>query len=91
MLNLLSETGPWSDQVLRRLSLKHNPVLGIPTGVHRRFHVFTMACPFDERPADIGAQINPPGAINKTTARHLGISDDFLLERYRFPGKSLIY
>ena len=47
----------WSDQVLRRLSLKHYPVLGISTGVHRRFHVFTMACPFDERTADIRAQI----------------------------------
>ena len=47
----------WSEQVLRRLSLKHNPVLGISTGVHRRFHVFTMACPFDERTADIGTLI----------------------------------
>ena len=34
---------------------------------------------------------NPPWAINKTTARHLGISDDFFLARYRFSRKSLIY
>ena len=47
----------WSEQVLRRLRLEHNPVLGIQNRVHRRFHMFTMACPLDERPVDIGAQI----------------------------------
>ena len=84
----------WLEQVLRRLSLEHNPVLGIETRVHRRFHVFTMECPFDERPVDIGAHIIRAIHWERLIRPRLDIlsyPDILLLERYRFSRKSLIY
>ena len=53
-----------------------------------------MACPFDERPVDIGAQIIRAIHRERLIRPRLDIlayPDDFLLERYRFSRKSLIY
>ena len=84
----------WSEQDLRRLSLAHNPVLGIQTRVHCRFHVFTMACPFDERPVDIGAQIIRAIHRERLIRPRLDILsflDYFLLERYSFSRDSFAF
>ena len=53
-----------------------------------------MACPFDERPVHIGAQIIRGIHRERLIRPRLDIfayPEDFLLERYRFSRKSLIY
>lgn len=53
-----------------------------------------MACPFDERPIDIGAQIIRAihrERIIRPRLDILAFPEDFLLERYRFSRDSLLY
>ncbi|XP_059915809.1 putative nuclease HARBI1 [Gadus macrocephalus] len=53
-----------------------------------------MACPFDERPIDIGAQIIRAIHRERLIRPRLDIlsfPEDFLLERYRFSRDSLLY